>query len=74
MYFAPHRSKTSVKSRIQARTAGTGSTVADDNQSDEYDSIWSDSEEEEFHVNPSSDEDSDEELSMYMPHFYLLAF
>lgn len=72
MYFSPHRSKASVASRIQARTTGADTSRADTHESDGYDSLWSDSEEEEFPVNPSSsDDESEEELSMYSLFFLL---
>lgn len=75
MYFSPHRNKASVASRIQARTSGADTSTVDKDDSDGYDSLWSDSEEEEFPVNPSSssssevdseeEDEEEEELSMY---------
>lgn len=59
MFFAPHRNTKRTVQRIQTRT--TNSIASDSNLKNydsDNDSLWSDSEEEEFPVNPSdSDED-----------------
>lgn len=57
MYFSPHRSKAAVASQVRARTTGLAAVEEDP----AYDSLWSDSEEEEFPVNPSSSDDDDED-------------
>lgn len=67
MYVYPHRSKASFESRVRARTLGDEAPVQDD---EEYDSLWSDSEEEEFPVNPSSSENYSDEVSSKLGMIY----
>lgn len=63
MYFSPHRNKAGITNRIQALTLGAGTLATPGYPQDsDYDSLWSDSEEEEFPVNPSrSDLDSEDD-------------
>lgn len=59
MFFSPHRDPTRVAQRIQTRAShGFSNGSKHNNYDSDEDSLWSDSEEEEFPVNPfDTDED-----------------